>query len=43
MRRALRQLALFGVGGVIGFILDAGILQLLVVGLAWDRYSGRLI
>jgi len=39
----VKQLALFGVGGVIGFIVDAGILQLLVVGLAWDRYSGRLI
>jgi putative flippase GtrA len=34
---------MFGVGGVVGFIVDAGILQLLVVGLAWDRYSGRLI
>ena len=43
MRRALRQLVMFGVGGVIGFIVDAGVLQLLVVGLAWDRYSGRLI
>jgi putative flippase GtrA len=43
MKRALRQLMWFGVGGVIGFILDAGILQLLVLGLSWDRYSGRLI
>ena len=43
MRRAIRQLAMFGVGGVIGFVVDAGILQVLVVGLAWDRYSGRLI
>ena len=43
MRRALRQFVLFGIGGVIGFIVDAGILQLLVVGMAWDRYSGRLI
>ena len=34
---------LFGVGGVIGFIVDAGVLQLLVSGLAWDRFSGRLI
>ena len=41
--RLRRQLLLFGVGGVIGFIVDAGILQLLVWGLAWDRYSGRLI
>jgi putative flippase GtrA len=34
---------MFGIGGAIGFVVDAGILQLLVVGLAWDRYSGRLI
>jgi len=39
----VKQLAMFGIGGVIGFIVDAGVLQLLVVGLAWDRYSGRLI
>lgn len=39
----MRQLAMFCVGGVIGFVVDAGILQLLVTGLAWDRYSGRLI
>ena len=39
----MKQLMMFGVGGVIGFIVDAGVLQLLVVGLAWDRYSGRLI
>ena len=39
----MKQLALFCFGGVIGFIVDAGVLQLLVVGLAWDRYSGRLI
>jgi len=38
-----RQLLLFGVGGVIGFIVDAGVLQLLVRALAWDRFSGRLI
>jgi len=39
----MKQLALFCFGGVIGFIVDAGVLQVLVVGLAWDRYSGRLI
>ena len=43
MRAAIRQLMLFGIGGTLGFIVDAGVLQLLVVGLAWDRYSGRLI
>lgn len=41
--RLRRQLVLFSVGGVIGFIVDAGVLQLLVAGLAWDRFSGRLI
>lgn len=43
MKSSLRQLAMFCVGGVIGFVIDAGVLQLLVVGLAWDRYSARLI
>ena len=41
--RLRRQLVLFSVGGVIGFIVDAGILQLLVGLFAWDRFSGRLI
>ena len=41
--RVRRQFILFCVGGVIGFIVDAGVLQLLVSGLAWDRFSGRLI
>src|ERR1700756_4707662 len=43
LMRLRRQLLMFGIGGVIGFIVDAGILQLLVSGLAWDRYTGRLI
>ena len=41
--RIRRQLILFCVGGVIGFIVDAGVLQLLVSGLAWDRFTGRII
>ena len=41
--RVARQLAMFGVAGTLGFIVDAGVLQLLVSGLAWDRYTGRLI
>jgi putative flippase GtrA len=41
--RERRQFILFCVGGVIGFIVDAGVLQLLVSGLAWDRFTGRLI
>jgi putative flippase GtrA len=41
--RLRRQFALFSAGGIIGFIVDAGVLQLLVSLLAWDRFSGRLI
>ncbi len=43
MKTSLRVFATFCIGGVIGFIVDAGVLQLLVTGLAWDRYSSRLI
>jgi len=39
----MRQLFLFCVGGVLGFIVDAGVLQILVSGFAWDRFSARLI
>jgi putative flippase GtrA len=38
-----KQLLTFCLGGFIGFIVDAGVLQALVVGLSWDRYTGRLI
>lgn len=37
-----KQLAWFGVGGFIGFIVDAGIVQLLVSKLDVDPYVGRL-
>ncbi|MDR3388888.1 MAG: GtrA family protein [Rudaea sp.] len=43
MKASLRVFATFCIGGTIGFIVDAGVLQLLVTGLGWDRYSGRLI
>lgn len=43
MKTGMRQLGMFCIGGVIGFVVDAGVLQLLVIGLAWDRYTGRLI
>ena len=43
MKSHLRRLAIFSMVGVVGFVVDAGVLQLLVLGLAWDRYSGRLI
>ncbi|HEX5489582.1 MAG TPA: GtrA family protein [Rhodanobacteraceae bacterium] len=37
-----RQLGWFGVGGFIGFVVDAGIVQLLVSKLNADPYVGRL-
>lgn len=42
MWRLPRQLAWFGVGGFIGFLVDAGIVQLLVSKFAVDPYVGRL-
>ena len=42
MRRISKQLGWFGVGGFIGFIVDAGIVQLLVSKLNTDPYVGRL-
>lgn len=37
-----KQLAWFGVGGFIGFLVDAGIVQLLVSKFSVDPYAGRL-
>ncbi|HEX7369729.1 MAG TPA: GtrA family protein [Rhodanobacteraceae bacterium] len=37
-----RQLAWFGVGGFIGFLVDAGVVQLLVSKFNTDPYVGRL-
>jgi hypothetical protein len=37
-----KQLAWFGVGGFIGFLVDAGIVQLLVSKFNVDPYVGRL-
>jgi putative flippase GtrA len=39
----MRQFILFCVGGVLGFIVDFGVLWFLVSGLAWDRFSARII
>lgn len=39
----MRSFWLFCIGGVIGFIVDAGVLQILVTGFAWDRFSARVI
>jgi putative flippase GtrA len=37
-----KQLAWFGVGGFIGFLVDAGVVQLLVSKFSVDPYVGRL-
>ena len=39
----MRSFVKFCLVGIIGFIVDAGVLQILVTGLAWDRFSARLI
>lgn len=38
-----RQLLLFGISGTIAFLIDAGVLQLLIDGLGADPYSARLL
>lgn len=43
MTPALRQFLLFCLGGFVGFVIDAGVLQILVSGFAQDRFSARLI
>lgn len=37
-----KQLAWFGVGGFVGFLVDAGVVQLLVSKFSVDPYVGRL-
>lgn len=39
----MRSFALFCVGGVIGFLVDFGVLLLLVAGFAQDRFSARIL
>ena len=39
----MRELVLFGIGGVIGFIVDAGIVQFLVREWAIDPYLARVV
>jgi putative flippase GtrA len=39
----MRSFWLFCIGGVLGFIVDWGVLQTLVSVFAWDRFSSRLI
>lgn len=40
---AMRVLALFAVGGVIGFVIDAAIVQVLVKWSGWNPYATRLL
>jgi putative flippase GtrA len=42
MHHLSKQLVWFGVGGFVGFVVDAGIVQLLVSVLHADPYVGRL-
>lgn len=37
------ELAWFAVGGVIGFIVDAGIVHLTVRGAGWNEYAARVL
>jgi putative flippase GtrA len=39
----MRQFALFCVAGVIGFLVDAGIVQALVAGGGFDPYASRIV
>lgn len=38
-----REALLFAVGGVLGFIVDAGIVQALVRGAGWNPYLARVV
>lgn len=38
-----RELALFAVGGVLGFMVDAGIVQALVRVAGWNPYTARVL
>lgn len=39
----MRQLLLFGIAGTLGFLVDAGVVSLLVHGLGWNPYLARLV
>ncbi|MET0935257.1 MAG: GtrA family protein [Luteibacter sp.] len=43
MTRLSREVALFAVGGVLGFIVDAGIAQGLVAFAGWSVYTARVV
>ena len=37
------EIVLFAVGGVLGFLIDAGIVQTLVRGVDWNPYAARVV
>ena len=39
----MRQLLLFGIAGTLGFLVDAGVVSVLVHGLDWNPYVARLV
>lgn len=39
----MRQLLLFCIAGTLGFLVDAGVVSLLVNGFGWNPYVGRLL
>ncbi len=43
MRKLPREIALFAVGGVLGLLVDAGIVQALVGWAAWNPYLARVL
>jgi len=41
--RLRREVALFAIGGVLGFVVDAGIVQALVGLAGWNVYTARIV
>lgn len=41
--RSMRQFVLFGIAGVLGFLVDAGVVLLTVNGWDWNPYLARLL
>lgn len=39
----IRQLVLFSIAGTLGFLVDAGVVSLLVNGLGWNPYGARVV
>lgn len=39
----MRQFIMFGIAGTLGFLVDAGVVSVLVNGLGWDPYLARVL